>query len=325
MDHWTNSGDFLLDIHRNNKRDVLVLSIEEGVRSSAHIIIHLNRSCINHQLKVHTQAVQAHIGTQPLRMSHQAITVVCSESILYHNIDVMNNHAITNKGDNSNLRRTPQLKTMIVTILSLLLLSSPIQAQRNDDDLCSCSPREYYFKLDLSAVCPDLPPPFPPNDVFGGGVKDYTCTIGPEPVPAEKDNIENDRTRSAVPFSEDVRKLQQDDFIIPEIIDPEPVVIDSIQFFEVDTEFNVINQDPSYVRDVEFKNGDMFNYTSISDMFTTSGKENYSVPGGINMVLRGYNAEGERVRNVFTITFTNECGVPTFEAGDAIGWVVFVS
>lgn len=156
-------------------------------------------------------------------------------------------------------------------------------------------------------------------------MKDYTCTIGPEPVPAEKDNIENDRTRSAVPFSEDVRKLQQDDFIIPEIIDPEPVVIDSIQFFEVDTEFNVINQDPSYVRDVEFKNGDMFNYTSISDMFTTSGKENYSVPGGINMVLRGYNAEGERVRNVFTITFTNECGVPTFEAGDAIGWVVFVS
>lgn len=116
-----------------------------------------------------------------------------------------------------------------------------------------------------------------------------------------------------------------DDLVIPDIVDPEPVVIDSIQFFELDPDFNVINQDPSYVRDVEFVDGDVLNYTSISSLITTSGKENYSVPGGINMVLRGYNAAGERVRNVFTITFTNECGVPTFEAGDEIGWVVFVS
>ena len=229
-------------------------------------------------------------------------------------------------------------RTMMPTILSLLLLgSTSTLAQSDDDELCSCSPREYYFKLDLSATCPDLPPPFPPNDVFGAGVKDYTCTIGPEPVPGEKKVA--GEPRSALPFTsgEDVRKLldeslgfndnpRTDDFVIPEIIDPEPVVIDSIQFFEVDPDFNVINQDPTYVRDVEFVDGDVFNYTSISDLMTSSiDKENYSVPGGINMVLRGYNAAGERVRNVFTITFTNECDVPTFEAGDEIGWVIFVS
>lgn len=41
------------------------------------------------------------------------------------------------------------------------------------------------------------------------------------------------------------------------------------------------------------------------------------------MVLRGVNARGEPIRNVFTITYTNECGVPTFQKGEAIGWVVF--
>jgi hypothetical protein len=230
--------------------------------------------------------------------------------------------------------------TMIFATLSILFLL-PTTATAQDNEPCSCSPREYFFKLDLSATCPDLPPPFPPNDAFGAGVKDYTCTIGPEPVPGEKSRLESEGevTRSILPFhqsEEDVRKLldetmgfndnpKTDDFVIPDIIDPEPVVIDSIQFFEVDPDFNVVNQDPSYVRDVEFVDGDVFNYTSISSLITASGKENYSVPGGINMVLRGYNAAGERVRNVFTITFTNECGVPTFEAGDEIGWVVFVS
>ena len=93
----------------------------------------------------------------------------------------------------------------------------------------------------------------------------------------------------------------------------------SIQFIEVDSSFNVINQDSSYVRDIDFVSGDVFNYTSI-------GANNLGViPGGLNMVLRGVNAAGEPVRNVFTITYTNDCGVPTFENGDAIGWVVFVS
>ena len=109
---------------------------------------------------------------------------------------------------------------------------------------------------------------------------------------------------------------------MPEIIDPEPVVIDSIQFLEVDTLFNVINQDPAYVLGQNFVNGDIFNYTSISD---TAWARNEKFPGGINMVLRGKNAAGERVRNVFTVTYTNECGVPTFDVGDAIGWVVIVS
>jgi hypothetical protein len=112
---------------------------------------------------------------------------------------------------------------------------------------------------------------------------------------------------------------------VPNIVDPEPVLIDSIQFFESDTNFNVINQDPAYVRGVSFVDGDTFNYTSISNLITTSSTETNKIPGGISMVLRGRNAAGERVRNTFTVKFTNKCGVPTFKEGEAIGWVIFVS
>ena len=107
----------------------------------------------------------------------------------------------------------------------------------------------------------------------------------------------------------------------PASVDVVPVSIYSIQFLEVDTSFNVINQDSSYVRGIDFENGAVFNYTSIS---AKQGQE-CVVPGGMNMVLRGVTAAGEPVRNVFTITYTNDCGIQTFEEGDAIGWVVFVS
>ena len=235
---------------------------------------------------------------------------------------------------------------------------------------CVCSPRQYYFKLNLSASCPPLPPPFPPNDVFGAGVKDYTCSIGPEPVQNEagdllldgeeleeptgdesdsdgdgdSDVASNDSTELTRARRRRRRYMQQSSGVgtttasdyFPEVdvewnsanfttsaltteVDVTPVVIYSIQFLEVDTSFNVINQDSAYVRGIDFVSGDVYSYTSISA--TSRG----AVPGGMNMVLRGVNAEGDPVRNVFTITYTNECGVPTFEEGDAIGWVVFVS
>jgi hypothetical protein len=164
-------------------------------------------------------------------------------------------------------------------------------------------------------------------------VSDYTCATSLESTSADE------KTRGAfVTVQEQVRGLLRDgtmgndnddanidDFLPPNIIDPEPVVIDSIQFLETNTNLEVINQDPSYVRDVKFVNGDVFNYTSISDRITDLSWQKNKIPGGISMVLRGYNMAGERVRNTFTIRFTNECGVPTFQEGEAIGWVIFVS
>eukprot|EP00804_Cyclotella_cryptica_P014568 CCRYP_004850-RA/>CCRYP_004850-RA protein AED:0.09 eAED:0.09 QI:461/1/1/1/1/0.83/6/1001/334 len=236
--------------------------------------------------------------------------------------------SIHRSNSRSSMKTTTAASSMSsLLVLSLLLLSSPTSIHAQDDDVCSCSPREYFFKLDLSATCPPNPPPFPPNDVFGPGVSDYTCAISPEPS-STKEKLNDEQVRrlfSDEPMENDDNNANVDDIVMPTIIDPEPVVIDSIQFFESDIDFNVINQDPAYVRGISFVNGDIFNYTSISDLITTSSKDTNKIPGGISMVLRGRNAAGERVRNIFSIRFTNECGIPTFEVGEAIGWVIFES
>jgi len=211
------------------------------------------------------------------------------------------------------------MKTLAIAVAITTATSSlPLIAAQGCSDSCSCSPQAFVFRLDLSASCPALPPPFPPNDVFGAGVKDYTCSIGPEPIPSGAEEVDIDELEwssgNLTSSSNGVVDIE------PANVDVVPVSIYSIQFLEVDCNFNVINQDSSYVRGIDFVDGDTFSYTSVSS-------ENIPgvVSGGLNMVLRGVNAAGEPVRNVFTITYTNNCGIQTFEEGDAIGWVVFVS
>jgi hypothetical protein len=281
------------------------------------------------------------------------------------------------RSSSSSSRKTsPSTLLVLLQLLIGMIAGQSTTSNNEETTVCVCSPRQFYFKLNLSASCPPLPPPFPPNDVFGSGVKDYTCSIGPEPVQNDAgdilldgeeleeptgDEIENETTNATTTTNSNdststskrrrlsqQRSMQESSSGIgktynstasdyfPEVdvqwssanfttsaltteVDVTPVVIYSIQFLEVDTSFNVINQDSAYVRGIDFVSGDVFNYTSVSA--TRRGV----VPGGMNMVLRGVNAAGDPVRNVFTITYTNECGVPTFQEGDAIGWVVFVS
>ncbi|KAL9191215.1 hypothetical protein ACHAXT_000921 [Thalassiosira profunda] len=285
-------------------------------------------------------------------------------------------------------RRSQHMRILAPLLLAAQLLASSAQ----NPSQCSCSPRAFTFKLDLSASCPPLPPPFPPNAVFGAGVKDYTCSIGPEPLPSAPQQITSEdspmvqadaeaevgeapespperKARRKLPetafdyfpelrslptkaeadaapeissdpntlrdvfpeafevstaqLEEDIVTLQWDSSQLnPASLVPDgdvvPVSIYSIQFLEVDSGFNVINQDSTYVRGIDFVSGDTFSYDSIAG---TDG----AIPGGMNMVLRGVNAAGEPIRNVFTITYTNDCGVPTFSEGESIGWVIFES
>lgn len=282
---------------------------------------------------------------------------------------------------------------MGLALLICQLLAPPSAAagggralQRQEGE-CSCSPREFGFRLTLSSSCPPLPPPFPPNSSFGAGVKDYTCSIAPEPVQGrdEGNTIADEiaqiqkeaelaqstfRTSSANDGGEEdeeesdgglrlsswrlnfeeksneitgggvrERRAQDSAFdYFPELVkvdesewssesfqtaaftttDTVPSKIISVQFLEVDRDFNVINQDSTYVRDQDLVDGDVIRYESVS------GRDPAVVPGGLNMVLRGVTPMGERVRNVFTITYTNDCDVYTFEDGEAMGWVEFV-
>ena len=43
------------------------------------------------------------------------------------------------------------------------------------------------------------------------------------------------------------------------------------------------------------------------------------------MTLVGFNSMNEEVTNAFALSYTNECGVPTFQVRDSIGWLVVVS
>ena len=376
-------SDVVDSMNGNQKNEPIIANINQSNGSNATRIAASPRSCSNNNNVITTEHHHTPTSLHRLRRSTGSTKQKRKMNLYYCAPSLV-------------------LQLLIIITLTSSLTTPLVSAQTTTttvDKECSCSPQIFVFKLALSATCPPLPPPFPPNDVFGGGVKDYTCSISPEPIPnaasqepvtsedeevdatADSDGSVRRRkmtglgeydetamdffpeafegsdteiivTTSAIKDEDTVKNAAD---IFPEInfttyevipieelewssvnftasgnviepassVDTQPVSIYSIQFLEVDKSFNVINQDSSYVRGIDLVNGDVFNYTSISakPVAQTLGV----VPGGMNMVLRGVNAAGEPVRNVFTITYTNDCGVPTFEDGNAIGWVVFVS
>jgi hypothetical protein len=46
---------------------------------------------------------------------------------------------------------------------------------------------------------------------------------------------------------------------------------------------------------------------------------------GMAIILYGKNIWEQEISNRIDVMYTNECGVPTFEVGDSIGWVTIVS
>jgi len=185
------------------------------------------------------------------------------------------------------------ISRIIFALWTIFLISSATAQQQQ----CSCGPREYTFKLDFSGTCPPLPPPFPPNEFFGAGVNDYTCSVGDSPVRQLMELLPGE-----------VLHTQN-------IADQVPVFISSIQFFQQDREGNPIKIDTVNNK----RDGDTFRF--ISSIVTRPDQ----IPYRITMALRGFNAANESIQNTFTIEFTNKCGIHTFNTGEAIGWVIFVS
>ena len=170
---------------------------------------------------------------------------------------------------------------MMILISILLTILSYTRCEATTAPSCSCSPRAFLFKLNLATgFCPQI---YPAKAIFGDGIKDYTCRISLSP------NSEGE--------SRTIRTNE--------------AVVNSIQFIEIDTQFNVLHT--SLVKDVELVTGDSFRYTTL--------QQQDQIAGGISIILRGKNAVGDTTENVFTVTYTNECGVRTFKGGEKIGWV----
>ncbi|KAL7427563.1 hypothetical protein ACHAXH_003591, partial [Discostella pseudostelligera] len=224
--------------------------------------------------------------------------------------------------------------TLFILMQLMSLMAAAVSQVQVANGECICSPRQFMFRLDFSGICPPLP------HVFGAGVWDYTCYMGEKP---DGKFFVDSSTSSTTTPSRSIRQRTQDGIFqsynstapTSEVLspteaewissnfdvgerDPTPVVIYSIQIIEYDTSSNTVHIDDTHWN-VEFQSGDVFCYTSFSEVDSTV------IIGGMQMVLRGRNADSDLVMNAFTITYTNDCGVPTFQDGDAIGWVVFVS
>jgi hypothetical protein len=100
------------------------------------------------------------------------------------------------------------------------------------------------------------------------------------------------------------------------IADQMPVIVSSVQFIQQDKNGNPIE---STLRNVDKTDGETLRF--ISSIVSKPEQ----IPYRITMILRGFNEARQAIQNIFTIEFTNTCGVPTFTEGEKIGWVIFVS
>ena len=111
-------------------------------------------------------------------------------------------------------------------------------------------------------------------------------------------------------------------FGAPDVDDLVPVSVDSINVLELGQNLRVVAQTNI---EQSFNDGDTFTYTSIiAD--PDSIQEVQEVPRALQINIVGNNEAGDRIINVFIVTFTNQCDAyPVFEEGQSAGWVKFVS
>ena len=101
-----------------------------------------------------------------------------------------------------------------------------------------------------------------------------------------------------------------------------PVSVENIDILETGQSLRVLAK--TNIKG-ELIDGDSFTYTSITadpNSITTAEE----IPQALQLNMVGINSEGEKIINVFIITFTNGCNsYPVFQEGQSAGWTQFVS
>ena len=202
--------------------------------------------------------------------------------------------------------------------------------------ICSCSPLEYTFQLDLSQDCS--------MDTLEGssGIGLTFCFLGSHSpgdgsftrrLAGSRALGQLKETRVIMEGPSGSRALTSDELEqVRQLQDTIDVI--SVQFLEFDTtgELIVINQDDTYAN-VSLASGDIVSFKSISNDLDPSvsieDQLDY-LPGGVQMTVRGRMTSEETgeemiVSNRVTWSYTNDCEVEPIEVGDAIGWVTVVS
>lgn len=175
-------------------------------------------------------------------------------------------------------------------VLSILISSQALAVHSQTSDTCACSPSKFQFTLDFNRTCN-------PTNVLiddDAGVEGLFCQIVEEPQLSTR--------------------------LLADMV---PVEVFAINIFELGQGKQVLKQ--TFLGGDTYVNGDTFTYESIVGSSGGNSTSSISIPGGLQMVLKGRNADGVEIHNSFILIYTNLCDTVPFTEGDSIGWAVIVS
>ena len=186
----------------------------------------------------------------------------------------------------------------------LSLLAVKLLSETMAQIICSCSPTQYNFRLDLSADC-DASTITEEQDGIDGSL----CFFG-----------EGSSTTFTSP-EESTSSLQ--------VLTSPIIEVTSALFLEIDTtpEMNIIKQDSTYFT-TNLPGGSVVTFSSISNqldyMLSIEDQMEY-VPGGVVIVLFGNDRDGNVVQNTVAWDYDHDCENEPLSDGNTIGWVKIVS
>lgn len=206
------------------------------------------------------------------------------------------------------------MKTTIRFITAVTAMVVP--AAVTQEDICSCSPTEYTFRLDFDGTCGDGANSADDGQLDVEPVCFYTLGSGSDGDAVERvsrSHVEHARGHAG----RRGRRRRAQDF------DVAPTVLTSVTFLEFDFSVQrIINQNSSYF-ETTLSDGDVLTFASVSaslDAARPLAKQRDSVPGGIMLVLFGVNAADQIVQNTVAWSFDN-INCEAFRTVEN-GWVV---
>jgi hypothetical protein len=101
----------------------------------------------------------------------------------------------------------------------------------------------------------------------------------------------------------------------PNVTDFVPVLVETVQFFELNLDLEALNID--FRLDMELEDGDTISFTS------KAAEEPGVILGGLFIRLAGVNAQGQPVQLQWVVKYANICDSLAFYEGDSIGWTEF--
>lgn len=190
-----------------------------------------------------------------------------------------------NVGNRTNMNNLiHQFKRIIILVVILTNLFIIVINAQVGITICACSPKTYEFTFNFNNTCNN-------NNIIGNGVQKIECSIAP---------FQNANTTDLI-----------------------PVIVDSIDILELDSDLVLISQASKFGT---FRSNDIFNYTSITADISSNDFDETQIPKALQISILGQNNNGDPLFFAALIIYVTNCTVvPTIMTGSSIGWITLVS